>query len=922
MVSTSSKTLKVAPRMVGAGLENAATGSGMSEKKRAASMSPPKLRVSSNFDGSRGRLGRAVRNESDVAAGATKVSVGTTAPKGRSGPEDKTPKSQGGRSGKGKATSPGRTRTSRRRADSDDSGGEVSSTGKEAGGAQDIISHNPDDDEEEGEDDDEEDGLEDSDEEEESELALLHREMNVLEHRMFSEGTVASVFARTIAQAHRARKTLGANALEAMEDIFRGDADAHPGAVTAALEPNAAKARVYLVVMNGDVGFTLLHHVQRMDQEIRPTDPIVNRIVAFAGDIRAQGPSPNVVVFDEEEGTLFQRFDLPAARLMETHDWYSSRANGNDQNNTFVVDPAIPVKVGGAVTRLIPIPLEWASMFLDGPNFGTTVRRMFDLFDSLEEEDRSDLYPIFEMVCMACCAADDSDMPASTLSTQWTRLTFHARTKRWATEAWARHSGQGDQVHVDQSDPLPPETPSPSAQFKNLFGQRKKRHAGHSTRPATTQDSRAPTYPIQAAPVDAAAGDLGSIMVKILEAQSEANLRLHRNLMENFRVTSAAVGATGTTRDARLSDAKLRILQACAGHDDGGPFVPSKLYLEVDRDGGTTDTFSRVLRRLVVTVPGSAHKCNVHITPKIVLAAKTLNFSANEDMTFDGCSNGITPFATPWRTADANNSDLADDRYFNEATLKSPADIKRHATGAKFAPPQSLQELVRVLTNYVRLLKILFGDGCIHMKWVLRLRDALDSHERLLESRITPVLMINLLWKVHQDSRQFFVRCERWEDGEPFPRSTLRATVAALEDDVHISTTLTCPVTEFLGTAATPSLKSDRHDPGAAGRHAVTHGKQPTKNPSIPPICAPAVKELNRLYPSLDISQFSRKSGVAYSRFVIGNKGDCTNFALLGRCSEACPYRHIARPVADAKAKSVKEALELGLKAMATKTPA
>jgi hypothetical protein len=195
-------------------------------------------------------------------------------------------------------------------------------------------------------------------------------------------------------------------------------------------------------------------------------------------------------------------------------------------------------------------------------------------------------------------------------------------------------------------------------------------------------------------------------MVKILEAQAEASLRLHLNLLENFRVTSAAVGATGTTRDARLSDAKLWILQACAGGGDDGLFVPSKLYLEVDRERGTTETFSRVLRRLVVTVLGSPHTCNVHITPKIVLAAKTLNFSANDDMTFDGCSNGITLFATPWRTADANNNDLADDHYFSKATLKSPADIKQHATGAKFEPPQSLQGLVRVLTNYVRLLEI------------------------------------------------------------------------------------------------------------------------------------------------------------------------------------------------------------------------
>jgi len=61
---------------------------------------------------------------------------------------------------------------------------------------------------------------------------------------------------------------------------------------------------------------------------------------------------------------------------------------------------------------------------------------------------------------------------------------------------------------------------------------------------------------------------------------------------------------------------------------------------------------------------------------------------------------------------------------------------------------------------------------------------------------------------------------------------------------------------------------------------------------------------------------------VPYSRFVIGSKGNCTNFALLGRCSETCPYKHVARPLSDDKARSVKEALELGLRKMATKTPA
>jgi hypothetical protein len=310
---------------------------------------------------------------------------------------------------------------------------------------------------------------------------------------------------------------------------------------------------------------------------------------------------------------------------------------------------------------------------------------------------------------------------------------------------------------------------------------------------------------------------------------------------------------------------------------------------------------SSVLHCLVVTLPGSPHKCNVHITLKIVLLAKTLNFSANNDLTFDGCSNNITLFATLWRMADANNYDLVEDRYFHDAMLKSPADIKQHATGAKFEPPQSLQGLVHVLTNYVRLLEVLFGNWCPHMQWVLQLRDALDSHKRLLKNRITPVLMINLLWKVHQDSCQFFAGCERWEEGEPFPRSTLRATVDALVDDVHINMTLTCPVTKFLGMPA-QSIKQDKWDPGAIGRSAGGFGKQPPKNPSIPPSCAQVVREINSLYPLMDISQFACRSGVKYSRFQIGNKEDCTNFALLGRCSESCPYKHIAHPVADEKA--------------------
>ena len=137
-------------------------------------------------------------------------------------------------------------------------------------------------------------------------------------------------------------------------------------------------------------------------------------------------------------------------------------------------------------------------------------------------------------------------------------------------------------------------------------------------------------------------------------------------------------------------------------------------------------------------------------------------------------------------------------------------------------------------------------------------------------------------------------------------------------DDVHINTTLTCPVAEFLGST-TPAIKHNKRDPGGTGKPAGGHERQPTRNMAISPICAAAVREVNRLYPTMSIIDFAQKGGVKYSLLQMGVKGDCSNFALLGRCSESCPYKHIARPMADKKGRIVKEALKLGLKNLLAK---
>jgi hypothetical protein len=269
--------------------------------------------------------------------------------------------------------------------------------------------------------------------------------------------------------------------------------------------------------------------------------------------------------------------------------------------------------------------------------------------------------------------------------------------------------------------------------------------------------------------------------------------------------------------------------------------------------------------------------------------------------------------------ADAINEALANERYFDKATLKSPADIKKHITSGTFEAPMNLQGLSRVLKNYVCLLEVMFESDCPHLINVIQLRDGLVRHERILESSIPPPLMINLLWKVHQDSRQFFAHCEKWESGELLLHFYLDNTVRELIADINISTTITCPITNFLGTAvAAPkreAREAPRNKPAGGG-----HGTQATKNSLIPAICAATVQKFNRLHPTMDISSFVRKSGIRYLDVKVGSQGDRTNFGLLDRCSETCRYRHKVVMVPDDRARTIKAALEKGMAKLAAES--
>jgi len=273
------------------------------------------------------------------------------------------------------------------------------------------------------------------------------------------------------------------------------------------------------------------------------------------------------------------------------------------------------------------------------------------------------------------------------------------------------------------------------------------------------------------------------------------------------------LAAKGEDKESKLTAAKKRILQACAGVMHANKFTAEQVYQDMDAEGGASDALGRILWKRLKPVPLSPYKTNMHITPQLIATVKTFSFSSNGDKTYAGCTKGITIFAVPWRTAEAINEDLVEDEYFEAATLKSVPDIRKHVTSAKVELPTSLQGVVRVLN---RVLDVLFGPDCPHLTHVSVIRDGLETHEAELELRLTGVLILHLMWRVHHDAHQFFLACERWEDGEQLPHSTLGNTVRQLVDDCAIMVTITCPEAMFLGPSVRVPVPTTLSTPRAA----------------------------------------------------------------------------------------------------------
>jgi len=125
---------------------------------------------------------------------------------------------------------------------------------------------------------------------------------------------------------------------------------------------DGAPERLYLVIMNGGAHMSVIHHMFQWKAPDGGRSRLDGCIVAFEGEILDAHGLPHLWKFAEEEEKLLQLRPLSADALEYAAMLYWD----GDRDDEFHDRQTPPLGGRGATCqRLIPIPVEWAHMFLN-----------------------------------------------------------------------------------------------------------------------------------------------------------------------------------------------------------------------------------------------------------------------------------------------------------------------------------------------------------------------------------------------------------------------------------------------------------------------------------------------------------------------------------------------------------------------------
>jgi hypothetical protein len=275
---------------------------------------------------------------------------------------------------------------------------------------------------------------------------------------------------------------------------------------------------------------------------------------------------------------------------------------------------------------------------------------------------------------------------------------------------------------------------------------------------------------------------------------------------------------------------------------------------------------------------------HIHVTADLAKDIKELNFGYNNDLTYDNCHRGISPFAMIGVSmATASKRRRHEDRFSRTSTL-TLAEVAMAET-APDAIPAEYHGMINLLKRYVELLRLVVGPRCGHYELVLRITAEVNARQHIFEA-LTARQIASLLWQIFMDARRFFSTSIDIRGN--LPQTLLRTAyneVAAGIVQAHLNT----PYAQLLGQdAGEPSEGTD--DTGMTS----SRGESRTFR-HVPPSIKTALRGVRTKYPAITIAELmvAHDPPLTYAQVKLGPNGSCLDYLCFGACKNArCSYKH------------------------------
>jgi hypothetical protein len=307
---------------------------------------------------------------------------------------------------------------------------------------------------------------------------------------------------------------------------------------------------------------------------------------------------------------------------------------------------------------------------------------------------------------------------------------------------------------------------------------------------------------------------------------------------------------------------------------------------------------------------------------------------------YETCHKGFSPLAfLPKTHAMVHEEALAED-YYNEANVKTVAEVHKHQMKGPPPIPNNDAELLRLNTRDVTVLTAFFTKWSSLVQQELELNDGLQEQQMDMFSRpdSTREMIPQFLWAKIKARRQFFLQtCTKaMLDGPGLPniaKAKLSAHTLMFLSGTKVS--IIGVPQQWLGQDDKPGpTKKPRHDntehdgtnrgDDARNRSMPTQGSRGT-NTSGPPVFAQSseVNDLLRKHPLVQLGMVAKAAGFANTG-ALPTKGlpprSCLRWICFGKCTYSRCHRSHPTAVDNTAATTLFRALLPGINSLRART--